>query len=502
MFWLAALAATPLLLIVVLLLVFKRPLYLAAPITLVYTGVLAWYAWAESTQYLQAAGMKGALIAADILLIIFGAILFLRFLQGTKILDDLEAFLCSISPDQRIQVIFLAWFFLSFVEGTSGFGTPMAIVAPILVGLGFPAITAVAVSLVAVGTSVAFGAVGTPIRVGLAGLPADMVPFYAGLINMIVGALMPILILWTLLRLSEKKQPGALREIVPYALMAGACLTVPYFLATFIGQEFPSLIGPAVGLLIIIPLTRAGVLVPKNTWRLTEKKTESRQISVVRTITPYAFFIALLLAGKLFLDGKWTWTLAPQVNGSFAYFNPGYAFALTVLLAALLFKTGVEPLQHAFTSALKVFWKPFIVIFCISTFVQIMILSNYNSSGMPGMLELLGGFLVTPLLPFLAPFVGMFGAFISGSATVSNLLFGHFQYKAAVGLGIDSQPVLALQTIGGGVGNTVSLTDITAVEATVGLHNEERTLLHAVWMPVFLYLALAGIIGMIIVYFF
>lgn len=495
------LALTPLILIVVLLLFLKRPLYQAAPITLVYTAILAYVVWQEELPFAQAAIGKGGLIALDILLIIFGAIFFLRFLQKTGLIEDLESYLTSISPDQRIQTILLAWFFLSFIEGMSGFGTPMAIVAPLLVGLGFPAVTAVAVALVGVGTSVAFGAVGTPIRVGLAGLPTEQVPLYAAGINLFVGALMPIFIIWTLLRLTGRDERGKLREILPFLLFAGFALTIPYFAASFIGQEFPSLLGPPVGLVITIIALKTGWFAPKRVWRLSAKKSPLiRSPSLVKTLLPYVVFIALLLAGKLFLDGKWTVSLPAGVAGTIAHFNPGYAFIVAVFVAAALEKVSLETVVAAAGSAFKTLLKPFVAIFCISAFVQLMIYSGNNPIGMPGMLDLLGGILVTPLLPFLAPFVGMFGAFVSGSATVSNLLFANFQYKAATTLGLDTQPILALQTIGGGVGNTVSLTDISAVEATVGLHNEENTLLRAVAPPVLAYLTLAGLLGLCIAY--
>jgi lactate permease len=496
------LALSPLVLIVLLLLAFRRPLFLAAPITLLYTLLLVRFVWREDVVFMLGASAKGVYTAIDILLIIFGAVFFLQFLKRTGLIESLESYLCSLSPDHRIQTILLAWFFLSFIEGMSGFGTPMAIVAPLLVALGFPAMLAVTLALIGVGTSVAFGAVGTPIRVGLAGqgLPVHAVPFYAALINMIVGAFIPLILLIVLVHYSGRGRSGAIREMVPFALWAGVCLTVPYFLASFLGQEFPSLLGSLVGMGIIMLTLKAGFLVPKATWRITDVEYTQEALGITRTILPYIFFIALLLAGKLLFDYSTVVTVAPGVTQKISFFNPFIAFTLSVLLYALGYGIPWSTVRESAVSATKLLWKPTIVIFCISTFVQLMIFSSQNTSGLPGMLVLMTGWLITPLLPLIAPFIGMLGAFISGSATVSNLLFGNFQYKAATALGIDPQPILALQTVGGGVGNTVSLTDIVAVEATVGLHNEERSILKAVIIPVLCYLTLAGIIGLIIVY--
>jgi lactate permease len=494
------LAASPLLLIVLLLLVFKRPLFIAAPITLLYTALLAGFIWLEGTGYMYGASMKGLLIALDILLIVFGAIFFLQFLKRTGVIDSIEEHLCSLSSDHRIQVILLAWFLVSFIEGMSGFGTPAAIVSALLIALGFPALLSIALALLGVGASVVFGAVGTPIRVGLAGLPTTHVPLYAALMNMIVGSLVPLMLLVVLVHHTRKTHVHAVSEMVPYALWAGVCLTVPFFLSSFIGQEFPSLIGPLVGLFIIAYTTRKGFLVPKRVWRLTDKKPARSNMSVTQTLFPYIVFIVFLLAGKLLFDFKWTVQVAPNVFHGVSLFNPFIAFVLAIVCYALVYRTQRETIASAASTAAKMLWKPTIVIFCISTFVQLMVFSANNSSGLPGMLTLMTAWLVTPALPFIAPFIGTLGAFISGSATVSNLLFANFQYKAAQALSINDQVILAQQTIGGGVGNTVSLTDIVAVEASVGVHSEERAILKMVFLPVLFYLTLIGVLGLLLVY--
>jgi lactate permease len=494
-------AASPLLLIVLLLLALRRPLFVAAPITLVYTALLARLVWAEELAYMLGASIKGVLIAVDILLIIFGAVFFLQFLRRSGLIHSLEYYLCSVSPDHRVQTILLAWFFLSFIEGMAGFGTPMAIVAPLLVALGFPALLAVTLALIAVGTAVAFGAVGTTIRVGLADLPTHSVAVYAAGINLVVGLFVPLVLTMVLVRYSGKHEPGAIREMVPFALFAGASLTVPYFLASFLGKEFPSLVGPVVGLVVVTYAAKKGWLIPRRVWRFgdgTEIQRES--LGLGRTVAPFVLFIGLLLIGKFLLRHSWSISVAPDVTHKLMLFNPFMAFTLTVLLYTLFYNIPWSSLRESASTATKLLWRPTIVIFCISTFVQLMIFSGNNSSGLPGMLVMLTGWLATPLLPLISPFIGMLGAFISGSATVSNLLFANIQYQASQAVGINSQPILALQTVGAGYGNTIGLTDIVAVEATVGLRNEERSILKAVLLPCLFFLTLAGIMGLFIVY--
>ena len=108
-------------------------------ISLVFFGLtlgLSLLVWRIYFYIAAAATLKGIFIALDIFLIVFGALLFLKIINGRQILDQLCFYLEKISPDYRIQTILIAWFFESFIEGVTGFGTPITIAAPILVSLG------------------------------------------------------------------------------------------------------------------------------------------------------------------------------------------------------------------------------------------------------------------------------------------------------------------------------------------------------------------------------
>lgn len=126
-----------------------------------------------------------------------------------------------------------------------------------------------------------------------------------------------------------------------------------------------------------------------------------------------------------------------------------------------------------------------------------MVLTGSNDA--EGILQALAKPLASEALPFLSVFVGALGSFLSGSATVSNLLFGPIQVQAAGQLGIMSTWILALQLVGAGVGNMVALPNILAVEAAVGAPHEESSLLRHLAIPCLLYLAIAGMIGLLFV---
>jgi len=491
------LAFSPILVIILLLFLLKKPLVSAAPLTYGYTALLAMLFWNMQLLEVSAATAKGLLVAIDIIIIIFGAIFFLEFLKETKIINNLEAFISHISADKRLQGIIIAWFLASFIEGTAGFGTPAAIVAPLLVGIGFPAVTAVSIALIADSTAAAFGAVGTPIRIGLAGLNVVGVPYYTALINLIAGIIVPVMILAVIVLTSRNKNIKNITEALPFAIWSGIAMTVPYFLASFLGQEFPALIGPLVGLFIIIFTTKKGFLVPKNVWAFDESKLPERtKDKPLKTFMPHILLIVFLIIGKFTLSAT-PFNIYGNINHSINFFNPGFAFILAILIFSLIYKSW-DYIKPASKKSVHILFKPFVAILFITAFVQIMV--NSGNSSIPSMIQIIAEYLKTSLLPLIAPFIGGFGAFIAGSATVSNLLFGQFVFSSTKSLGMSTAIILALQVVGAGMGNMIALTNIVAAQATVKLEGKETKILKINFIPFLIYGLIAGIIGLILIF--
>jgi len=131
------------------------------------TMVLVYFVWGVPLNWLLASNVNGLFIAFQILLIVFGALAVLLMLRESDAIEVINRGFTRISPDRRGQVIIIAWFFGGFIEGAAGFGTPAALVTPLLLSLGFPALAAVIVALVANSSPVSFGAVGTPTTLGI-----------------------------------------------------------------------------------------------------------------------------------------------------------------------------------------------------------------------------------------------------------------------------------------------------------------------------------------------
>ncbi|MFT5110105.1 MAG: lactate permease, partial [Pseudoalteromonas tetraodonis] len=265
----ASLALLPIAVVAVFLVGLRWPASRAMPLSYVTAALLAIFVWQVPALQVTAATVKGLVITATLLFIIFGAILMLNTLQESGALTTIRRGFMDISPDRRVQVIIIAWLFGSFIEGSAGFGTPAAVAVPLLVGLRFPAMAAVVAGMIIQSTPVSFGALGTPILVGVnTGLGNDaavlefaraqgfvdaaglvdrdallaMIGAKVALLHAIIGTLVPLFVVSLMTRFFGEKR--TLREglaIWKFALFASLSMTVPYLIvAIVLGPEFPS----------------------------------------------------------------------------------------------------------------------------------------------------------------------------------------------------------------------------------------------------------------------
>ena len=489
------LASVPFVLFFILLLWKKTPLIWVSLITLVLVIILAAFFWQVYPAYIFGSVTKGFFVALDIFFIIFGAIFFLEIMRETKIIENIGYYLESISKDLRVQVIFLAWFFENFLEGTAGFGTPSTVVAPLLVGLGIAPVNAVIIALLGNSASVVFGAAGTPIKVGFGALAGASVPITAALVNLI-GILVPVFMLWFLTKGKENGKKEFF-EALPFAIWAGIAFAIPSILTVFIGQEFPSILGALIGLIVVLFTTKLGLFVPKRESNLSDNPS-TPTLPLGKVLFPYALLILLLVAGK-FLIGSAGLPVPLIIKHTFVFFNPGFAFIIAGILAILAFKNGFIFFTSSAKMAFKRSLEPFLVIVFMSAIAQIMVNSANNPTALPSMINFLAIHVKNTLLPLWAPIIGAFGSFLTGSATVSNLMFGNFLASVAASLGFGIDKILALVLVGAAAGNMIALADIIAAEAVVGLKNEERKILKGVIIPCSIYVGLVGLVGLLFI---
>lgn len=488
------LALIPFLFFVFFLLIYKTSLLKASLITFILYIILAIFYWGIYPSFLLISFGKGFFVAFDILIIIFGAIFFLEILKDFKVISNISYYLEHLSHDYRVQIIVIAWLFEAFLEGTAGFGTPAAIAVPLLIGLGLSPIRALIVGLLGNSTAGVFGAAGTPINVGLAGLSVGGVPFIASMLNF-VGIIVPIFMLWIITkdRANRKKE---FFNALPFAIWSGIVFIIPsIFIASF-WPEFPSILGSTVGIILVLITTKLHIFVPKESLSLKNEKDLTATMSPFKSFLPYVILVLFLILGKVFL-GKIGIPLNFGFKHIFNLFNPGFAFILAGLVVAYMWKSQRKVLADSIKVGLSEAIGPFLVIVSMLAMVQVMINSGQNSTGLPSAITIIAQFFETSLLPFFAPFIGAFGAFITGSVTVSNILFGNLFSAASVSLGFNPQAILSLGVVGAAAGNMIALADILTAEAVVRVKNQELDILKGVFIPCMTYLILVGLIGML-----
>jgi lactate permease len=482
------LAILPFVLFVGLLFVGRLKILTASFVSLLLSALLAFFYWQMNFSLILSALLKGGLIAFDIFLIVFGAIFFISLLKKVNVIQNLCFYLETFSKDLRVQVILLAWFLENFLEGTSGFGTPSTVVAPILVGLGLSPIPAVAIALLGNSASVVFGAAGTPIRIGFSGLDISQIPYYSGLFN-IIGSLVPVFMLFAITFRKENWKERFF-EALPFAIFVGLAYSIPAFFVTYLGQEFPSIIGSIVGLAIVLLAIRLKFLVPKNLMLSEKREPVDVKLSVGKVIFPYLLLVTLLILGKFAL-GNIGFSFNFGLTHKFSLFNPGVIFILTSVVFFLFWKKHLSKAREIVKDSFKRSLEPFFIIAPMSALAQIMINSGQD--------DVLAQGLKTAALPLISPVLGAFGSFMTGSATLSNIMFGGILAKAAVDVGAASAIILSLELVGAAAGNMVSLADILPAMAVVGIKGKEREVLKRVVIPCLIYVTLVGILGFLVV---
>jgi lactate permease len=427
---------------------------------------------------------QGLLTALELMLILFGAIFFLHFLKGSGVIDAIGRAMDTVFPHRAERVLVLVWLLGGFIEGASGFGTPALIIAPMLVGFGLSVHLAVAVALLANTTAVTFGAVGTPIQVGFAGLETDRVPLMVAGINLVVASLVPVWIIrWVRTEAAPDEPRLSPWHGVGYALL----FLVPYGVASAFGGSFPSLVGGAGGLVLLLIHRglRSSGAPGRAGWQ-----------AMGRAFLPYLVLSGLLLLGKLTLGG---FTVRASIPGGasrvYSAFQPGIMYFLA---AGLVW--GLAPARYqaawrpAVLTALRSAYRPFVVILFLAALAH----HTLQLERATGVLHALGDRLNGVGLVALTPWLGAFGSFVAGSATVSNLLFGSELASMARGMGVDVAWVLALQLAGAGVGNAMAFQNMVAVQAAIRSEGMEGPILKRLVLPCCLYLVGITLVGLLV----
>ncbi|GAB3888789.1 L-lactate permease [Spirosoma agri] len=422
--------------------------------------------------------------------------------------EIIKHFMASITSDRRLQALLIAFSFGSFLEGTAGFGAPVAITAAMLVGLGFNPLYASGICLIANTAPVAFGSIGIPITVAsqVSGIPE--LP-----ISQMVGRTLPILsIMLPFYLVSIIASVKKAQEIWPAVLVSGLSFAfLQYVSSNFLGPALPDVIaglGSIVCLMVFLQVWK-----PKTTWRFTNEPAATINTDVRYTrgqlIRAWAPFIVLTImviawgvqpikdalnsAGMVQFEFPGLHNAIQGEDGSLLpklfKFNYLSAAGTAILMAGLISipLVGLTYREGAtvFGATLNQLKFPILTIAAVLGFAYIL-----NDSGITLTLAAVlanTGF----LFPFFAPVLGWLGVFITGSDTSANALFSKLQYATAQSIGVDPVVTVAANISGGVVGKMISPQSIAVAAAAGNLVGKESelfrfTVKHSFFMLLFI----------------
>nr|WP_312988780.1 L-lactate permease [Comamonas koreensis] len=439
-----------------------------------------------------------------------------------KILQDSIA---GITEDRRIQLLLIAFAFGAFFEGAAGFGTPVAVTAAILIGLGFSPLAASGLSLIANTAPVAFGALGTPV-ITLAkvhGYDVMEVTAMVGRQLPFFSVLVPFWLIWAF---AGRK---AMVEIWPAILVTGLSFAIPqYLVSNFIGPELVDIIAAIVSMGCLIGFLR--VWQPKTIWRSTSLKGRDTsedttakpravvahaRADVIRAWTPWAIltvfvFIWGLPSVKAALNSLFAPSFPmtglhnmiekvppvvpqPTKEGAVYVLNLLSATGTGILLSAIV---GGLVMKYSPLALIKQFFKTiWLVRFSLLTIVLMLALGTLTRySGTDTTLGL--AFANTGVFyPFFGTMMGWLGVALTGSDTASNVLFGGMQKVAAEQLGLSPNLMGAANSSGGVMGKMIDAQSIVVASTATRWFNHEGDILRYVF---FHSVALATLVGIFV----
>lgn len=438
--------------------------------------------------------------------------------------------IASITKDRRLQALLIAFSFGAFLEGTAGYGTPVAIAGGLLAGLGFNPFYAAGLCLIANTAPVAFGGVGIPILTSgqVAGIDVH-------LLSQMVGRQVPFLSLfvpfWLVFIMAGWKRT---LEVLPAILVCGVSFAVTQFLTSnFLGPELPDVMSAIVSMACLVLLLKFWQ--PKTIFRFKDEKEEPAKPEglptsktnyslpqIMRAWSPFALLVVVIClwggsaSFKAFLSQVTLMIPIPGLNQMIEQVRPivtqatpyaavykfdvlaatGTAILVTCILSKFLVGISWKTWAQTFGVTLKKLTFPLIMIVSVLGFAYI---ENY--SGMSATLGL-GLASTGAIFPLFSPVIGWLGVFLTGSDTSSNALFSNLQKVSAHQIGVDPTLLVAANSTGGVAAKMISPQSIAVATAATGQVGKEGNLFRFTIKHSLLLVAITGVITILQAYIF
>jgi lactate permease len=516
--WSALVAAIPLLLLFVMLGVLRVTAWVSGLVSLAVAIVVAVAVYHMPVGQALLAGGEGASFGLfPILWIVINAIWVFQMTVATGHFDVLRRSFASVSDDQRVQAIIIAFSFGALMEALAGFGTPVAVSSVMLIALGFKPLKAAVLALTANTAPVAFGAMATPIiTLGkVTGISSDTLGAMVGRQTPILAAVVPL----ALVAIVDGRR--GVRDTWPVAVTCGVVFGLAqYATSNFVSVPLADVVASLLSAAAVVALVRlaprrpspvptvaggaADEPTPEFAERVAESDTKSdTRADVIRAYAPYIIIIAVFVICQIpqvkkLLD-KLTYIVTwpglhllnpkgkPLTLAQFTFnllTTPGTQMLVAGLITMVVLALPVSRAIKAYGVALhQLQWAIITVIavlalaFVMNASAQTITLGTWMAGA--------GG-----VFALLSPILGWLGVAVTGSDTSSNSLFGALQVTAANKAGLSPTLMAASNSSGGVLGKMISPQNLAIAAASVGHHGKEGDIFRRVivWSLVFLVL--------------
>ncbi len=451
--------------------------------------------------------------------VVFSAILLYNLTVEAGQFGVVRDSVAALTEDRRLQALLIAFAFGAFVEGAAGFGTPVAVSAAMLAGLGFPPFYAAAICLLANTAPVAFGSIGIPILTlaGVTGLPMNQLSAGVGRICAPVSLIIPAYLVAVMGGLK------ALRGVLPAAVVCGASFAcVQLLVSNLVGPQLTDILSSlaAMGSLVLVLLLwkpRDRFHLKGNVVASAPARTHSPK-ALLRAWSPFLLLVLCVLfwgwkpaqsrLNSLTVAFGWPGlhntiqrvppvVPAPAPYGAVFNFNwlsaSGTACLAAAMISTLLLRTSPRRFARVVGQTARQLALPSLT---IASVLALAFLMNYS-----GATVTLGlAFASTgAVFPFFSALLGWIGVFLTGSDTSANALFGNLQAVTAGRLGLSPILMAAANSSGGVMGKMISLQSIAVAAAATGMPSQDEsklfrfTLRHSI--------ALASLIGLVALFY-
>ncbi|MBN8733243.1 MAG: lactate permease LctP family transporter [Acidobacteria bacterium] len=509
-------AALPIFVLLVMIGILRKPAWMAALSGLAGALIVALFVYGMPAATVAAAVTYGACFGLfPIGWIVYWAIVLYRITVETGNFEIIKDSIGGLTEDRRLQAMLIAFALGAFIEGAAGFGTPVAVAAAMLTGLGFSPFYAAAICLLANTAPVAFGSIGIPVvtLAGITGLPMNELSAWVGRICAPVSVFVPAYLVMVMGGFR------ALRGVIPAAALCGIAFAgMQFYVSNYIGPQLTDILAALAAIVTMVVLLK--VWKPKDTFHLAEETSpqlKPEPHSLGRTIlawSPYLFlvFFVLLWGQKPVQDilntvtTKFPWPglhnlvqrVPPVVANPAPYaaeytFNflsaAGSACMFATLASMLVLRVGIGKYVGILFAVGK---QLFLSMVTIASVLGLAFLMNYC-----GATSTLGlAFAATGVaFPFFSAMLGWLGVFLTGSDTSANALFGNLQVVTANRLGLDPVLMASANSAGGVMGKMISLQSIAVAAAATSMKAADEARLFRFTMRHSIFLA--SVLGVI-----